>query len=227
MKTVAPVLLTGFEPFGDTPRNPAQAVVELLDATSVRGIPIHGLIVENTFDTSVATVCSEIERLSPRAVVMMGEYGGRAVVTVERIATNWDDSARYGFCDNAGTYRSGAPSVAGGPVALASTAPVHSMVVAMRQAGVPADLSDTAGTFVCNHLFFGVLHTASQRWPNLPISWIHLPHLPEVAAAEANLGAPSMAAAISAAGVRAGIEAMLRHIDAPTPIPSVRTRWQI
>lgn len=222
-----PVLLTGFGPFGDTRVNPAQSVVEMLQGQSVAGSAICGLVIENNFEHSVVDVVTGIEKLSPRAVIMLGEYGGRALVTVERIATNWDDSARYGLRDNAGVQRAGAPSVPDGPVALASTAPVRSMVAAMRAVGVPADLSDTPGTFVCNHLFYGVLYVAAQRWPSLPIAWIHLPHLPEVAATEENLGAPSMAASTSAAAVTAGIAAVLNHQRDQTPEPAIRTRWQI
>ncbi len=85
------------------------------------------------------------------------------------------------------------------------------MVLAMRRAGIPADLSDAAGTFVCNHLMYGMLHHIATN--NLPIraGWLHLPYLPEVAALDRNLGAPSMSVQTLATGVAAGIEAALTH----------------
>lgn len=223
--TTRPILLTGFGRYGRTPVNPAEEVVSALSGTQIGGVEVIGRTIENSFDVSVAQVLEAIESCAPRLVVMLGEYGGRAVITVERLATNWDDSARYGLADNRGAIRAGVQPVPGAAVALASTAPVRLMVQAMRNAGVPADLSETAGTNVCNHLFFRVLHETAGQRPVLPVAWIHLPHLPEVAALEENLGAPSMAVVTAVTGVRAAIGAVLD--DAGTAEPMIRTRWQI
>ena len=99
------------------------------------------------------------------------------------------------------------------------------MVLAMRHAGVPADISDTPGTLMCNHLMYGILHHVTVNRLPIRIGWVHLPHLPEVAACAENLGAPSMSAETSITGLKVGIQAIIEHPeDIQAPILS---RWQI
>jgi pyroglutamyl-peptidase len=152
---------------------------------------------------------------------MLGEYPGRAVVTVERLAQNLNDGARYELIDNAGVRLQGELTAADGPAAYYSTLPIRAMVAAIRSAGVPADISDTAGTFCCNHLLYGALHhLATERLP-VRAGWIHLPALPAVAARVENLGMPSMSVETAAAGVRAALAAIRRHAtDIDTTIAS-------
>jgi len=219
------VLVTGFGPYGNTPTNPAQGVAEALDGTTVEGAKIVGRIVPCVFFEAIQAAASAIDALQPELVVMLGEYGGRAMVTVERIAQNLNDASRYGLADNAGKAPVDEPIVSGGPAAYRATLPIRAMVKAMRGAGYPADISDAPGTLVCNHLMYGVLHhIASQELP-IRAGWIHLPALPEVAALEANLGMPSMTVETSLAAVRVGIGAAVRHSnDIREPI---RSRWQL
>lgn len=147
------------------------------------------------------------------------------MITVERVATNYNDATRYGLADNAGTAPQGEPTVPGGPVACYATLPLRAMVKAMREGGIPSDISDTAATLMCNHLMYGVLHHVAETRLDIPTGWIHLPHLPEVAALDRNLGNPSMALETSTAGVRTAIKAALDHPrDISDPIPS---RFQI
>lgn len=221
----SPVLVTGFEPFGTTPVNPAQLVAERLDGTTICGARLVGLVVPNSFGVSVDTVCEAIERERPRAVVMLGEYGGRSMVTAERLALNFEDSARYALADNAGVVRNGTAIDTAAPPAYFTTLPLRAMVIAMRSAGVPADISDAPGTFVCNHLLFGVLHHLASSDRPCRAGWLHLPHLPQVAALEDHLGAPSMSLEVSTAGVSAAIGAVLTHpVDVEDP---VRSQFQI
>lgn len=219
------VLLTGFGAYAGTDHNPAEAVVRMLDGSCFGGANVVGTVVENNFDGSFDHVRGMLERHRPGLALMLGEYAGRAVVTVERFAVNRDDSARYGLADNSGEVRRGSPSVLRGPLALESGLPVRAMVSAMRQAGVPADESTTAGTFVCNHLFYRVLHHVDIESLPVRVGWIHLPRLPEAAAPQSDLGLPSMSAQTAAAGVGAAIEACLSAgadlCDPP------RSRWQI
>ncbi|SMF24093.1 pyroglutamyl-peptidase I Cysteine peptidase. MEROPS family C15 [Tistlia consotensis] len=215
------ILVTGFEAFGNTPVNPAELVARRLDGAEIGGAAVVGRILPNTFFTCIEVVRAAIAELRPEAVVMLGEYGGRAMLTVERIAQNLNDCARYRLRDNAGRALQGELTVPGGPVAYYSTLPIRAMVRAMRDAGVPADISDAAGTFCCNHLLYGILHHAAVDGLALRAGWIHLPHLPEVAAREENLGAPSMSLETAAAGVEAGIAAILSHPqDSDDPIVS-------
>lgn len=205
------VLLTGFEPFGTTPVNPAEQVARRLDGADVNGARIASRIVPNTFFTCIEVVKAAIAELQPEVVVMMGEYGGRATITVERIALNLNDGARYGLRDNDGKLLQDVLTAPDGPVAYRSTLPIRAMVRAMRDAGIPADISDTAGTFCCNHLMYGILHHIAVQGLNLRAGWVHLPHLPEVAALEHNLGAPSMSVETAAAGLRVAIAAVGAH----------------
>lgn len=205
------VLLTGFEAFGTTPVNPAEQVARHLDGERVGGARIVARIIPNTFFTCIEVVQAAMAELRPDVVVMMGEYGGRAMITVERIAQNLNDGARYGLRDNAGKLLQDVLTAPDGPVAYRATLPIRAMVRAMRDAGIPADISDTPGTFCCNHLMYGILHHIAVEGLDLRAGWVHLPHLPEVAALEQNLGAPSMSVETAASGLRAGIAAIGAH----------------
>ncbi|MEM7224901.1 MAG: pyroglutamyl-peptidase I [Pseudomonadota bacterium] len=215
------LLLTGFEAFGTTPVNPAEQVARLLDGEEIAGAKIVGRVIPNTFFTCIEVVKTAIAELRPDAVVMMGEYGGRAMITVERIAQNLNDGSRYGLRDNAGQLLQDTPTAPEGPAAYLSRLPIRAMVRAMRDAGIPADISDAAGTFCCNHLMYGILHHIAQEGSRLRAGWVHLPHLPEVAALEQNLGAPSMSLETAAEGLRVSITAIAAHPeDTDDPIAS-------
>jgi len=215
------VLVTGFEPFGHTPVNPAELVMRVLDGTRIGCSEVSGVLVPSNFFESIDVVTAAIEEVRPQIVVMMGEYGGRSMLTVERIAQNFNDSSRYALKDNRGVQLQGEPTVPNGPVAYRSNLPLRAMVSAMRDAGVPSDISDTAATFCCNHLMYGVLHYIATNQLNIRAGWIHLPQLPQVAALPENLGTPSMSRETAALGVHAGIEAALLHtVDIDIPIPS-------
>ena len=218
---MAKILLTGFEAYGHTPANPAESVARALDGKRIRQSEILARIVPNNFFECIDFVWTSIRDIEPEIVVMMGEYGGRATITVERIAQNLNDSTRYGLADNQGRALQGQLTVPDGPAAYYATLPLRAMVKAMRNSGIPSDISDAPGTFCCNHLLYGILHRIASN--NLPIraGWIHLPDLPSVAALPENLGAPSMSVETSAAGVEAGLRAALHHLsDIEEPILS-------
>jgi len=216
MKTI---LLTGFEAFGTTPVNPAEQVARELDGETVQGARIISRIIPNTFFVCIEAVKTALSETDADAVVMMGEFGGRATITVERIALNINDSTRYGLRDNAGVALQGDLTAPDGPLAYESTLPVRAMVSELRTGGVPADISDTAGTFCCNHLFYGILHHLAVSGRSLPAGWVHLPHLPEVAALEHNLGAPSMSVPTAAQGLRLALSALVSNpADSTEPV---------
>lgn len=215
------ILLTGFEAFGKTPVNPAELAAKHLDGVRIADAKIVSRVIPNTFFKCVDSVCSAIAELRPETVVMMGEYGGRAMLTVERIAQNLNDCRRYRLADNDGRVLQDVLTAPSGPAAYYSTLPIRAMVWAMREAGVPADISDAAGTFCCNHLMYGVLHHIAVNNLAVRAGWVHLPHLPEVAALEENLGAPSMSVETSTKGLVAAIEAIQSHaVDIKDPIVS-------
>ncbi len=208
---MATVLLTGFEAFGNTPINPAESVTRLLEGTRFNNSEIIGRIVPNVFFECIDVVRASIEEVGPDVVIMMGEYGGRAAITVERIAQNLNDSTRYQLSDNHGRSLQDQLTVPDGPVAYRSTLPLRAMVKAMREAGVPADISDAPGTFCCNHLMYGILHHISTSNLGIRAGWIHLPHLPSVASMPENMGAPSMSVETAAMGVEASVRAALEN----------------
>lgn len=207
------ILLTGFEAYGNTPHNPAEAVARALDGKFVNDSIVISRVVPNVFFECIDYVIESISEIQPNVVVMLGEFGGRPNITVERIAQNLNDSARYELTDNQGVSLQDKPTVVGGPAAYYASLPIRAMVKTMRESGIPADISDAPGTFCCNHLMYGILHHLSSN--NLPIraGWIHLPHLPSVAAAQENIGAPSMSAETSAEGVEICIRAILENSD--------------
>lgn len=167
------VLVTGFGPYGVTPVNPAQLTAEELDGRTIAGATVISRIVPNTFFESIAAAQQAIAEIEPALVIMLGEYPGRSMITVERLAQNVNDCGRYGLADCAGRVLVGEPTDPAGPVAYHATVPVRAMVLAMRKAGVPADVSDAAGTFVCNHLMYGVLHHLAQKGlPSAPVGFI-------------------------------------------------------
>jgi len=219
------VLVTGFGPYGNTPTNPAQEVAEGLDGSRVGDATIAGRIVPCVFFEAIAAAVSAIREVRPELVVMLGEFGGRAMLTVERIAQNLDDASRYGLADNAGKAPVEERIAPQGPAAHYATLPIRAMVKAMRKAGIPADISDAPGTLVCNHLMYGVLHHIAAEGLPIRAGWIHLPALPSVAALEANLGMPSMTAETSRLGVEVAIAAALEHQD--DIVEPVRSAWQI
>ncbi|WP_329144754.1 pyroglutamyl-peptidase I [Streptomyces sp. NBC_01456] len=215
------VLVSGFERYGATPVNPAQGVAEALDGTELKGAAITGLVAPSRWSDCIDVVADAIDRTAPDLVVMLGEYGGRSMITVERIAQNFNDSARYGVADNSGRVWEGDLTDPDGPVAYWSTLPLRAMVLAMRAAGIPSDISDAPGTLMCNHLMYGVLRYVATHGLPPRTGWLHLPHLPEIAALDINLGAPSMSLATSTAGVRVAIAAALEHADdVPAHVPS-------
>lgn len=219
------ILLTGFEAFGTTPINPAERIAMLLDREIIKGNQIISKVVPNTFFKSIEVVQENIIKYKPDVVVMLGEYGGRSMITVERIAHNFNDSARYQLADNDGKVLQGMQTVKDGPTAYYTTLPIRAMVKAMRSAGIPADISDTPGTNVCNHLMFGILHFIAIQKLDIRAGWIHLPHLPVTAAMKENLGAPSMSEDTSKKGVKTAIKAILQNIQDIDE--SIHSRWQI
>ena len=142
------LLLTGFEAFGDTPVNPAEQVARALDSETVGDAHIVSRIVTNTYFVCLEEVAAAIDELRPDAVVMMGEYGGRSMVTVERIAQNLNENVRHDLRDNDGKFLQDTRTTPDGPAAYRATVPTRAMVRAMRDAGIPADISEPASQLI-------------------------------------------------------------------------------
>ncbi len=193
MKTV---LVTGFEAFGGEPLNPSAQIAEALDGQVIGGRRVVGAVLPCVFGASVAELKRRMKEVQPELVICVGQAGGRAAITPERVAINVDDAR---IADSAGGQPVDRAIVRGGPAAYFSTLPVKAMVAALRAEGVPAEVSQTAGTFVCNHVFYGLMH-ALRRKRGVRGGFIHVPFLPgQAKAGHASLPLETMVAAVARA----------------------------
>lgn len=200
MKTV---LLTGFEPFNKEPINPAWEAVRALDGWKEGGFHVVARQLPCAFGAAIDTVRAAIEELKPELVIAVGQAGGRMDLSVERVAINVDDAP---IEDNLQRQPVDQPIVSGGPAAYFSTLPIKAIVQALRDAGLPASVSQTAGTFVCNHLFYGLMHLQAKR-PKMRAGFVHIPYLPEQAARHP--GTASMALGQVVQGLRVAVRVSL------------------
>lgn len=198
------ILVTGFEPFGGETRNPSAEVVEHLPDT-IAGAEIVKLILPTVRYEAPQRVAEALERYRPDVVLSIGQAGGRTAVSVERVAVNLDD---YRIPDNAGNQPQEEPVVPGGPDAYLTNLPVKAMAEAIRAAGVPAEVSLSAGTFVCNHVLYSVRHYLERHFPGIRNGFLHIPYLPEQVLDKP--GQPSMPLELSVRGVEAAIEGIVR-----------------
>ena len=202
------VLLTGFDPFGGESLNPSWLAAEALHGETIAGRRIVAVQLPTSFARGPRTLRAAIRRHAPELVVCVGQAGGRAQISLERIAINVDDAR---IADNDGAQPVDTPIVRGGPAAYFSTLPIKAMYAALREADIPAEISQTAGTFVCNRVFYALMHALAED-ANLRVGirggFVHIPYLPEQAAARP--GAPSLSLGIVVAGLRIMIETALR-----------------
>lgn len=182
------ILVTGFEPFGGETINPSWVVVKQLEGMIIDDCRVVTRQLPCVFGESLTVLNAAIDELNPAVVIAVGQAGGRVDITVERVGINVDDAR---IPDNRGQQPIDVAIVPDGPAAWFSSLPIKAMVAAMREKGIPASVSQTAGTFVCNHVMYGLLHKIGEN-AEMKGGFIHIPYLPEQAAAHA--GAPSMAA---------------------------------
>lgn len=173
--TTPSILLSGFEPFGGERLNPSALVVQSLHEQRIGSWPVTSLVLPCVFGDAVRALERALVSQRPALVLCLGQAGGREGVTVERIAVNRDDAR---IPDNTGAQPLDRAVVAGGPAAYFSRLPVKALVAALQAEGVPAAESLSAGSFVCNHLFYGLMH-ALRRRRSVQAGFVHLPWLPE------------------------------------------------
>lgn len=171
------VLLTGFEPFGGETLNPSELAVRALDGQILAGRRVVGAVLPCVFGAAGTRLLELIKTHRPELVVCVGQAGGRAEISLERVAINVDDATQP---DNAGACPSDRPIVPDGPTAYWTTLPIKALVTALHAVGLPAKVSQTAGTFVCNHLFYCLMHALRNR-PEVRGGFVHVPFLPEQA----------------------------------------------
>lgn len=190
------VLMTGFAPFGGEPVNPSWQAVSLVGA---RRDDVAAVELPCEFAASLPALRQAVAAHRPSLVVCAGQAGGRSDVTPERVAINLVDAR---IPDNAGARPVDTPVVPHGPAAYFTTLPVKACVAAIRAAGVPASVSHTAGTYVCNQVFYGLMHLLATEFPGVRGGFVHVPFSPEQVAASGkpapSLGVDRIAAALEA-----------------------------
>ncbi len=195
------VLITGFEPFGGANINPALEAVRQLEGVMLEGGEIVTCQVPVTRFEAIKAVAAAIEMHKPSVVITVGQAAGRAFISPERVAINVDD---FRIPDNGGNQPIDQPIEEDGPDAYFSSLPIKAICASLQEKGIPCQVSNTAGTFVCNHLFYGIQHFL--RDTDIAHGFIHIPLLPEQAA---RTDQPSMALATIVEGLRLAAQATL------------------
>ncbi len=173
------ILLTGFDPFGGDAVNPSWLVAQALNGQRIGGHRVVAAQLPTVFGGSLQQLQRLVAAHAPSLVVCLGQAGGRAALSIERVGINVDDAR---IPDNSGAQPIDTPVVPGGPAAYFASLPVKAMLRAVQRAGVPCEVSQTAGTFVCNHVLYGLMHLAATRAPGaagLRGGFVHVPWLPE------------------------------------------------
>lgn len=197
------ILVTGFDPFGKDTINPSIEAVQLLPDT-IKDVEIIKLEIPTKFEESAILVQQTIEQEQPDYVLHIGQAGGRHEITPERVAINMDDAS---LADNAGNQPIDQVIQDDGEAAYFSTLPVKAMVQYMREEGVAASISNTAGTFVCNHIMYQTLYFVNKAYPAIQAGFIHIPYLPEQVVERQNIA--SMALDDIVRGIIAALKAII------------------
>lgn len=199
------VLVTGFDPFGGERINPAiEAVKRLKD--NIAGAQIVKLEVPTVFYKSIQKLEEALEKEKPDITICVGQAGGRNRISVERVAINISDGR---IPDNEGYQPIDEPIFEYGEAAYFSNLPIKAMVRAMNEQNIPAEVSNTAGTYVCNHLMYGLLYNIHKKYPRMKGGFIHIPFLPEQVIDKKDR--PSMSLDLIVRGLELAIEAAIKY----------------
>jgi len=201
------ILVTGFDPFGGEKVNPALEAVKSLPSV-IQGAEIRWVEIPTVFYQSAEVLEAEIDRYQPNVVLCIGQAGGRASLTPERVAINQDDAR---IPDNQGNQPVDTPIRLDGEAAYFSTLPIKAMVQAIKEVGLPATVSNTAGTFVCNHLMYQALYLADKKFPNMRAGFMHIPYMTEQVINKPNTASMNLADIVK--GIEAAIGAIVDYKD--------------
>ncbi|MSU00096.1 pyroglutamyl-peptidase I [Tissierella pigra] len=199
------VLITGFDPFGGEKINPAYEAIKGL-ADNIGGAEIIKKEIPTVFKKSIVELEKTIEEEKPDIVICVGQAGGRHDITLERVAINIDDAR---IPDNEGNQPIDKKVFEDGENAYFTSVPIKAMTQEIREGEVPASISNTAGTFVCNHIMYGLLYLIDKKFPNLSGGFIHVPFLPEQVLDKGNV--PSMSTENITKALRLAIEGALKY----------------
>ncbi|RVU37153.1 pyroglutamyl-peptidase I [Rheinheimera riviphila] len=197
------ILVTGFEPFGGEATNPSWDAVQQLDGWQPDDETlVHARQLPCVFEQSLAVLTAELTALDPVLVLAIGQAGGRTCFSLEKVAINYNDAR---IADNQGQQPLATATADDGPAAYFSSLPLKHLVQQLRQHGIPAEVSFSAGTFVCNHVFYGLMHALKAK-PQVRAGFIHIPYSPAQAA---RLQSASMSTELVVAALKICIEISL------------------
>ena len=200
------ILVTGFEPFGGQSLNPSWEVARALHGLTLEGAQVTSVQWPCVFAQALPALQQALAQHRPDIVLALGQAEGRCDFSVERVAINVMDAR---IADNAGAQPIDVPVIAGGPAAYFSTLPIKSLVAGLRAAGFPASVSQTAGTFVCNQVFYALQHTLAGL--GVHSGFVHLPLLPEQAAHWKGPSLPSWPVGIQVAAAQQALALLVAH----------------
>lgn len=198
------ILVTAFEPFGKESLNPALEILKLLP-DNILGHQIFKLEIPTVRYKSVARIIEMIQKIHPDVIVSLGQAGKRADITVERVGINVDD---YGIEDNEKNMPVDEKIVESGPDAYFVNLPIKDMVHNIKSEMIPASISNTAGTFVCNHVIYAIRHYCEKNQMNIRTGFIHVPFLPQQVIDKPST--PSMPLETMKKGIILAIEAIIK-----------------
>ncbi len=200
------VLITGFDPFGGEKINPAWEAVNALP-NEVDGVEVIKVQIPTVFKKSAQKLFEAIESVKPDAVICVGQAGGRFDFNVERIAINVDDAR---IPDNEGKQPIDVKIFEDGENAYFATLPIKAMVEEAKKAGVPASVSNTAGTFVCNHIMYSLLYYINKNKLNIRGGFIHVPYISQQVIGKKNT--PYMELTTATKGLEASVRAIKNNL---------------
>ena len=199
------ILITGFDPFGGESINPALEAVKKLPTTILNSEVIK-IEIPTVFEKSLKKIEENIIKHNPDVVISVGQAGGRFGITPERVAINIDDAR---IKDNEGNQPIDIKIFEDGENAYFSNLPIKAMVKEMTDNGIPASVSNSAGTFVCNHVMYGILYLIDKKYPNMKGGFIHVPYIPSQVVTKPNN--PSMSIDDIAKGLELCIKAVIEN----------------
>jgi len=211
------ILLTGFEPFGRDMVNPSWLAVQLArESLQAEGFAVEAIELPCVFGESLEVLHQATSRLTPEVVVCVGLAGGRDRVSLERVAINCDDAR---IPDNKGQRPIDEEVIPEGPAAYFSSLPIKAALRNLQIAGIKGEISQTAGTYVCNHVFYGLMNALASR-PGVRGGFVHVPYLPEHVTPEG--AAPSMPLELTAEGIAVVVRTALNTpVDTKLPAGAI------
>ncbi len=168
--------MTGFEPFGGEDVNPSLEAMKELDGYNYKGYEVVGLEVPTVYNESMDIIKDKISEIGPKAVISVGQAGGRNRISVERIGINVDHTKHE---DNEGNKPKNRPIDENGHDGYFSTLPIQEITDNLKENNIPAKISNSAGTYICNHIMYGVLNHIEKNNIDMKSGFIHVPYLPE------------------------------------------------